>query len=137
MSWKRCRVSLILRNVLTTLHTENNMKTLLLSILMVLTVPAFARTPLRESAAKQRMLASPVVQACIQQLEKETGTDFRFRVEENSVIDLDRFTLSGPLLVGGDMAIGYAALGVEGSFQYPGQFIYTCTVLETTIHTLN
>ena len=70
------------------------------------------------------------VTKCLGDIERQLSASLTItEITKSEVEDLTAYSITGVLLQGGDIAIGYATVEVTGSYQFPWGFAYTCKVL--------
>lgn len=83
----------------------------------------------RDSVILANMLMKPSVLKCIEQVQAQSQAQFMIeKIIKSEVPDSTKYEIQGVLLIGGDVATGYATIDVSGSFEPFFGFVYRCSV---------
>ncbi len=108
------------------------MKKLMSILLLTISSLTFAQETKsmdRDSLILANMLLKPSTQKCIEQVQQQNQGQFMIeKIIKSEVPDSTKYEIQGVLLVGGDVATGYATIDVSGSFEPFFGFVYRCSV---------
>lgn len=108
---------------------KNIMITLLLLAISNFAFSQVAKEMDRDSVTLANMLMKPSVLKCIEQVQAQSQAQFMIsKIKKSEVPDSTKYEIQGVLLVGGDVATGYATIDVNGSFEPFFGFVYRCSV---------
>lgn len=110
-------------------------KFMMIILLLALGTGAFAQEIKemdREAVSLANMITRPSVLKCVEQIQKEKQAQFVIdKIKKTEVPDSTKYEIEGVLLVGGDVAVGYATIDVAGSFEPFFGFVYRCEIRKT------